>query len=291
VLIDWFTVAAQIVNFLILMALLKFFLYDRIIRAMDEREQKIRSRLQEAREKRAEAEEEGRSYREMQNELEERRESLLAQAKENADHRREELEEQARGEVDRLRRRWRDGLEKEKAAFVRNLRQMAGRRTLEVARTVLTDMADSELQKQVVTVFTAAVRELDDDGREALKRSAAADGNRMTVVSAIDLAADERRKLTRVLHETFGQNLDVEYDTRPELLMGVELKTPDKKVAWSVHDYLGALTEDVQAAIDAETRQADENRSERSAKNPRNETDRQAHGYEGPQDKQTHGSD
>jgi F-type H+-transporting ATPase subunit b len=50
-LIDWFTVVAQIINFLILVALLKHFLYGRIIKAMDQREERINSRLEEAKKK------------------------------------------------------------------------------------------------------------------------------------------------------------------------------------------------------------------------------------------------
>ena len=46
--IDWFTVVAQIVNFLTLVGLLKKFLYGPIIRAMDDRERRIASRLEEA---------------------------------------------------------------------------------------------------------------------------------------------------------------------------------------------------------------------------------------------------
>ena len=47
-LIDWFTVVAQIVNFLVLVALMKYFLYERIVRTIDEREKHIAKRLAEA---------------------------------------------------------------------------------------------------------------------------------------------------------------------------------------------------------------------------------------------------
>ncbi len=46
--IDWLTVIAQIVNFLILVWLLKRFLYQPVINAMDQREQRIAERLQKA---------------------------------------------------------------------------------------------------------------------------------------------------------------------------------------------------------------------------------------------------
>ena len=46
--IDWFVFLCQIVNFLILLWLLKKFLYGRIIAAMDAREAKIASTFEEA---------------------------------------------------------------------------------------------------------------------------------------------------------------------------------------------------------------------------------------------------
>ena len=47
-LINWFTVAAQVVNFLILLYLLKRFLYRPILGAMEERERRIASAMEEA---------------------------------------------------------------------------------------------------------------------------------------------------------------------------------------------------------------------------------------------------
>ena len=54
-LIDWFTVLAQIVNFLILVALMKRFLYGPLVAAIDAREQSIDTRLAEAARKEREA--------------------------------------------------------------------------------------------------------------------------------------------------------------------------------------------------------------------------------------------
>ena len=62
-LIDWFTVAAQAVNFLILVWLLKRFLYKPILGAMDAREQRIASRLRQAETEKAEARKDGEKLR------------------------------------------------------------------------------------------------------------------------------------------------------------------------------------------------------------------------------------
>ena len=47
-LIDWFTFIAQVVNFLILMLLLKRFLYRPILSAIDAREQRIVAQIADA---------------------------------------------------------------------------------------------------------------------------------------------------------------------------------------------------------------------------------------------------
>ena len=62
-LIDWFTVAAQVVNFLILVWLLKRFLYKPILRALDAREQQIALTLADADAKKAEAQQERDEFR------------------------------------------------------------------------------------------------------------------------------------------------------------------------------------------------------------------------------------
>lgn len=53
--IDYFTFAAQIINFLVLVFLLRHFLYRPVIRSMKEREQKISDQLKDAEEKRIQA--------------------------------------------------------------------------------------------------------------------------------------------------------------------------------------------------------------------------------------------
>ncbi len=102
-LIDWFTVAAQIINFLILVGLLKHFLYDRIIRAREEREGRIRARLDEAEKKEKESDAEAEKYRRKNIEIEEKRKGILEKARERLKTSEKELTQKARQEVENLR--------------------------------------------------------------------------------------------------------------------------------------------------------------------------------------------
>jgi F-type H+-transporting ATPase subunit b len=103
VLIDWFTVIAQIVNFLILVWLLKRFLYQPILRALDAREKRIAAELAAADEKKREAEKERDEFRQKNDEFEQQRSVLLHTASEEAHAERQRLIAAARTDADDLR--------------------------------------------------------------------------------------------------------------------------------------------------------------------------------------------
>jgi len=252
VLIDWFTVVAQIINFLILVALLKHFLYGRIINAMDEREQKIASRLQEADRERAEAEQEAESYRQKGRELEERRDDLIKEAKEEAAHRRKELTDKARHEVDQLRERWRTAVAQEKDAFLRDLRQRVSDHVYTVVRRVLSDLANAELERRVVDSFIERLRGLDKEEHDKMEESARKADGQITVHSPFEMPEEDRRKLTETIHRQLGDAIEVAYHTSPAMILGIELRSRGHKVAWSVEEYLAAVESHISQFLEGE---------------------------------------
>lgn len=264
-LIDWFTVGAQIVNFLVLMALLKIFLYDRVIRAMDAREEKIAARLEEARRKRREAEERQQALEAEKQSFEDRRRELLSEAREKADAKRKELEERARSEVDDLKKRWHESLAEDKERLARDVERCALEHALAVARRVVADMAEEEFQDRLVTTFLERVRSLEDSQKKALADSLDEAVPAATVLSAAETTTAQRRKITRLLHEEIHPDLEVAYRTADDLLAGLELRVPGHKVAWNPQQYIDDLQDELlgkiaapQAEPSPETAAADE---------------------------------
>jgi F-type H+-transporting ATPase subunit b len=244
-LIDPVTVIAQIVNFLILMALLKHFLYDRVLNAMDAREERIRSRLESAKEREQTAEKTLADYREQQRELEETRETELEKARQAAEERRNELIDQAREEVDRKRDQWRRALREDRAALLRDLRNTAGERVFAVCRKVLADLADADLQDQTVRRFLE---------RLETKALDAAEGE-VHVRAGFDLRADHRDRLAEALGVSAD---DLEVTTDADLILGVEARIGDRKVAWSAEDYLSELAAAVRERLEKATGSAED---------------------------------
>ena len=135
--IDWLTVVAQALNFLVLVWLLKRFLYDRVMRAMDRREAAIAERIRAADARMEEAEQEARRHREAREGLEAQRERQLRRARDEADDLRRSLEEEVRRELDEARARWRAELEREQAVFLQDVRRQVATHFEAVARRAL----------------------------------------------------------------------------------------------------------------------------------------------------------
>jgi F-type H+-transporting ATPase subunit b len=253
VLIDWFTVFAQILNFLILVALLKRFLYDRIIRAMDERESMVRSRLEAAEKKEKESEEEAEKYRRRNEELENKHKEMLDEARKDAESQRKELTQKARHDVENLRTRWQEGLQRERNAFLQELKQVVGQQVYTISRRALKDLADSEVEERIVHVFTKEMADLKREEKDKMASAIKENDNKVTLRSGFDIASNQRQQITRALHEQLTEDADVHYETDPDIIIGIELRSGGEKMAWSLEGYLKNLEDQTRAALERET--------------------------------------
>lgn len=247
-LIDWTTVIAQVVNFMILLFLLKYLLYNRIIRAMDKREERIQSRLEDAERKWQEAEHEMAEFEEKNRELEHQREEYLNEARNEAESYKNELVQEARQEVESLQKRWRRSIEQEKESFVRELRRLAARQVYDICRRALSELSDTDVQDRTVQVFIERFKHMEKDKKSDLLSVQGP----MVVKSGYDLPGDKRKNIESVLQEMTGNSPEISYETDPDLILGIEVKRQDKKIAWSLENYLFHLEKKTLSAFEKE---------------------------------------
>jgi F-type H+-transporting ATPase subunit b len=238
--VDWLTVGAQMLNFLVLVYLLKRFLYGPVVRAMARREEAIAERQREARQRKAEAEAEARRHREAREALEAQRERLLTRAREEADDLRRALEKDLRRETDEVRERWHAEVEREQAAFLRDVRRHAAEQFETLARKALADLASADLESQMARVLIERLGDLDGERRATLVR-AGASGEPIRVRSAFDLPATVKRSLTSSLRDTLGAQAEVTYELADDVVCGVEIRAGGESLAWSLEGYLDTL--------------------------------------------------
>lgn len=248
--IDWLTVAAQIVNFLVLVWLLQRFLYRPITQAMARREERIETRLSEAKAAREEVEAEAGRLREQRQALEAGWDEMLAKARQEAAALRARLEEDIREEMDARRSTWRSQLEDEREAFAARLRQRAGHQVIDIVGRVLKDYAGSDLAGQLADTFAERLADLDADERDKLSAAASRAKDPARVESSVVLKPGVRGQITRAIHECVARDIEVEYEEDGDLLLGIRLTIGEQTVEWSAARFLHRLETTLDELID-----------------------------------------
>lgn len=243
--IDWLTVSAQIVNFLVLVYILKRFLYGPVLAAMARRQARIASRLAEAQQREQEAQATRERYAASQQAFERDRQALLSQARDDVARERAALLEQARHEVEASRRAWWHDLERERDDARSRLRQSIADCGLAAARILLGELAGERLEGRMVERFLERLAEFD---ASALLGACVASG-RLRVRSAAELDAAQRARITRAIHEQLAPDLQIDYEPEAALLAGIELEAGGLRVGWTLADNLAELEARVGASL------------------------------------------
>jgi F-type H+-transporting ATPase subunit b len=245
VLIDWYTVGAQALNFVILVWLMKHFLYGPILNAIDAREKRIAKEIADADAKKAEAQKEHDEFQHKNEEFDQQRATLLSKATDEAKGERQRLLAEARQAAEALTAKRQETLRND----AHNLNQAISRRTQQevfaIARKALTDLASTSLEERLGEVFTRRLRTMDSQAKAGLGQALKTTSAPALVRSAFDLPAEQRAAIQNALNETFSAEIRLRFERAPDLVSGIELTAGGQKVAWSISDYLASLERDV----------------------------------------------
>ncbi|SDU19061.1 ATP synthase F0 subcomplex B subunit [Verrucomicrobium sp. GAS474] len=244
-LIDWFTLGAQALNFLVLVWLLKRFLYRPILDAIDIREKRIASEIADANAKRDEAQKEKEEFQRKNEEFDRQRAELLGKAAEEAKRERQGLLDAARKEAEDLTAKRREALTHEAKDLNRALRLRTQQEVFSISRKTLADLADTTLEERLVEVFISRLRTMDGKEKEDIAKSLGATSANALLRSAFDLSTEQHATLQNALNEAFSTATSIRFETFPELIGGIEFSVSGKKMAWSIPDYLASMEEGV----------------------------------------------
>jgi len=244
-LIDWFTVAAQALNFLILVFLLRRFLYKPILSAVDARENRIATQLADAATKQAAAQKDGDDFQKKSDAFDLQRAGLLAKATEDAKTERERLLSDAGKAADVLSASRHDAL----LANAQSLNASITRRTQDqvfaISRKTLTDLAGISLEERMVNVFNRRLGELNGEAKQVLGAALTGGKEPAMLRSAFDLPPVQRASLQNAVNVTFSADIHLRYETAPDLISGIELAASGQKISWNIAEYLTSLEKGV----------------------------------------------
>jgi F-type H+-transporting ATPase subunit b len=241
VLLDWFTVGAQALNFLILVWLLKRLLYKPILAAIDAREQRIAGELANAAASKSEADKQRDEFVQKNDEFNRQRAGLLTQATDAANTENQRLIGIARQAADNVTAERQQALQSDLLNLQQDLRTRTQREVFAIAAKALKDLATANLNACMVDTFTHRVRDMDAQSKAALAKAIHGSATPAVVRSAFELPYDQRAAIQNALNESFATEMHLQFQTAPELVAGIELSSDGQMVSWTIAGYLASL--------------------------------------------------
>ena len=257
--IDMFTVIAQIINFLILVLLLKKFLFNRIVGIIDEREEQIKEQIDHAEQQKKEAEEEIKKQRRIREKMEENWDDNLAQMKQELQSKREKMMEEARQSVNEEEKNWRNSMIKQRDAFLKELKQRSCQQVCRISRKVLADLANERLEKQLVESFLQQLDEVRSNNGKDFQLTDSDAQKKVEINTAFRLQKKEKEMIADKLRSLFQvqDEIDIHFKESEDLICGIELRAEGKKIAWSLKSYLDSLEKNLQRLFEEVENQQD----------------------------------
>lgn len=240
-LIDWFTVIAQMLNFLILIGLLKRFLYRPILKAIDTREQNIADKIAKADLKMTQAMQLHTEFEQKNTEFDQLRAERMAAMKAETEQEKTRLQKLTRQEADAMRKDLQQEQQKEWHDLQDALSQSTKHEVFALARKLLKDLADSSLEVQMTLKFIQRLNTLETAEMTQVRSAFSQSKQPLKVYSAFDLPQQQQHLIKDALLTLLARECELQFVTDSQLISGIELKGEGQKISWNIDAYLIAL--------------------------------------------------
>ncbi len=243
--VNWFTVLAQVLNFFILVWLLKRFLYKPILDAIDARENKIKAQLESAEAQKAEAQKEQADFKQKNETFDNDKKALMDKVVAETNEERQKQLEEVRNEANTLKLKLDKALKESQENLKSSIEQKTKQAVLNLTRKTLSEMASTSLEEQATLVFIKKLKHLTKEEMQGLMAAFKSDTNPILVRSAFELPDKEKAAIKQAVTDILGANTSFQFEQKQELISGIELTTNGYKLAWSISEYVNSLEKNV----------------------------------------------
>lgn len=234
---------SQIVTFVVLVILLRTFLYKPILDMLEKRKERIAKGLDDARaaeEARAKADE---ATAEVIEKARKQAQQIVAEANQSAEQVRANIQAQAEEQRIKILAQAQDDAELERNKILSEMRGQVGALAIAAAQKIIGETLDQQRQLALVQAFFSGIQ----DGKIAVLQEVDLVGEDITVTSALPLDAKEQESYTGALATRLGREVEVAFQTDPTILGGVIVQVGDQILDDSVAGKLNALQSQLEA--------------------------------------------
>jgi F-type H+-transporting ATPase subunit b len=270
-LIDWFTVGAQALNFLILVWLMKRFLYKPILDAIAAREKLVATELANAAKALADARKTEDTFKQRNTAFDGERDAMLKKATDEAQAERLRLLDDARKAAAALNSKLQDAARSDEDRLRQAIRRRTREEVFAIARKALADLATASLEERLCDVFTRRLRTMDEKAKASLGAALKRATGPALVRSAFDLPPEQCAVIQKAVNETFSADIPLHFETAPNLVSGIELTANGQKVSWSIGNYLDSLEADLDALLKQQAAPTTDTKAAPSTETPKSQ--------------------
>lgn len=240
--LSWSTLVLEVINFIVLVWILKRFLYKPVLDIIARRRADVEKTLTDAGERQHEAEA-------LQREFEGRLADWNAERQKARDSLALEMDEERARQLTALRAMLAEEHEKARAADERriaDLHDQAEQRALELgarfASRLLGESATPDLQAQLLELLLTELGTWPAERLSALTASAGARPEKILVTSAFALSASQRQRLHDALAAAIQSDWPIEFAEDPKLLAGLRITIGSGVLGLNLQDELQGFT-------------------------------------------------
>ncbi|MBW4330224.1 hypothetical protein KY084_04965 [Stakelama sp. CBK3Z-3] len=239
--INWWTLALQAINVLVLIWLLTRFLYRPVLDVIERRQEMADRLLADAASAKSDAERQNSALKQQNEALSADAERLHAEARAAADVERGRLLEQARAEASARIEQAQAAADAERSHMAKQLEAKAGELAGQMTEKLLARIDTGATFETMLAALTARLEKLDDADRARLLGD-----DPLTITTPAPLRAPERERCSAAIAAVAPGHPQITFAVDPALIAGVELHGPHSLVRNSWRADLDAMIANIQ---------------------------------------------
>lgn len=245
---EWTTFALEILNFLVLIWILKRLLYKPILKAIAERKAEIQKTLSDAETLRKDAQALQEQYENRQIEWNREKETVRNRMVEEVNAEKVRLLAALHNSLGQEREKARALEERRRTELTQQAEDAAVAQGGRFAARLLARLASAELEAKLVEILVEDLRWIPDNRRQAIRSACAKGDVRAIVTSAYPLIQSERTSLLEAIESLLGQSISCEWRQDLDLMAGIRLSLGPWMLGANLQDELKAFSEAAQSA-------------------------------------------
>ena len=248
--IDLVTLIAQIINLVVLIWLMKKFLYQPILKMISERQALIDAEIKRAHQARQEALLQEAQYSKKVADFDAKRSEMMAEARKEVENFKQKLLAESKQAISYSRKNWQVELEQEKQSFDAGLQASIVKNFKLFASDALKDMAGVELTSLVLEKFKEKMQKMSKSAHKQMSENILKNG-KVVISTDSKLDANIKSEIKAFLTSLFDLQTSVKFEFKEDenLICGIQIQVGEHQTSWNLKNYLEAFEENMDAAF------------------------------------------